>query len=256
MKDQNEYNVRAVERALQILNSFDEDHPERGVSEISEVVDLHKATTHRLLATLLKYGFVERSDDGLKYRLGMRLVELGFNVSRRMDLRREALPYLTRLAEQLDEAVDLSILEQNQTLYIETIQSRHALTIAAAVGRRLPLHCTASGKIFLAWMPSVELNKILEAGLPAFTKNTITDPLVLVRQLETVRKVGYALDEQEFEEGVCAVSTPIRNQSGTVLAATSVPGPFSRITPERIPSIATALKTTAALISRRLGWPG
>jgi IclR family transcriptional regulator, KDG regulon repressor len=256
MKEQNDYNVRAVERALQILNSFDEAHPERGVSEIAEVVGLHKATAHRILATLLKYDYVERSDDGQKYRLGIQLVGLGFKVTRRMDLRRESLPLLTRLAELLDEAVDLSILEQNQALYIETIQSRHALTIAAAVGRRLPLHCTASGKIFLAWMPGVELSKILETGLQAYTKNTITDPLVLARQLETVRKVGYAVDDEEFEEGVRAVSTPIHSQLGVVLAAASVPGPFSRITPERIPEIAAALKTTTALISRRLGWPG
>ncbi len=109
MRDQNDYNVRAVERAIQILNSFDDDHPERGISEISEVVGLHKATTHRILTTLLNNGFIERSADGLKYKLGIRLVDLGFNVTRRMDVRREALPYISQLAKQLDEAVDLSL---------------------------------------------------------------------------------------------------------------------------------------------------
>ena len=138
MSDVTDYNVRAVERALQILKSFDDQHPERGVTEIAEVVGLHKATAHRILSTMINYGFIERSADGLKYRLGVQLVDLGFKVTRRMDLRREAMPHITKLAQQVNEAVDLSIWDQSQVLYIEMIQSQHALTIAASIGQRLP----------------------------------------------------------------------------------------------------------------------
>ena len=95
MKDQSEYNVRAIERALQILDCFGDKNPERGVSEIAKAVNLHKATTHRIVTTLLNYGYLERADDDQRYCLGLKLAGLGFSVIRRMDLRREAIPYMT-----------------------------------------------------------------------------------------------------------------------------------------------------------------
>jgi IclR family transcriptional regulator, KDG regulon repressor len=256
MVEPNDYNVRAVERALQILKSFDDLHPERGVSEISEIVGLHKATTHRLLATLMNYGFIERSDDGQKYRLGLQLIDLGFKVTRRMDVRSEALPYLKQLAEKLDEAVDLSVYYQGQVLYIEIIPSHHALTIAAAVGQRFPLYCTASGKLFLSALSTKERDEILKGELVSFTNQTITNKSILLTQLELIRKNGYSIDEEELESGVRAVAAPIFNQKGVIVAAVSIPGPASRLTKERIPGIASELKETTKMISLRIGWSG
>jgi IclR family transcriptional regulator, KDG regulon repressor len=254
MRDQSDYNVRAVERAIQILNSFDDDHPERGISEISEVVGLHKATTHRILTTLLNNGLIERSADGLRYKLGIRLVDLGFNVTRRMDVRREALPYISQLAKQLDEAVDLSLLDQMQVLYIEMIQSHHALTIAATVGRRLPAYCTASGKVFLAHMPLEQVKEYLSKPLIPTTKNTITDPEAILQQLKTIQEQGYSIDEEEMELGVRAIAAPIYNQKGRVMAAVSIPGPISRLEKRRIPEMAVELMQTTSAISRRFGF--
>jgi IclR family transcriptional regulator, KDG regulon repressor len=254
MRDQTEYNVRAVERAIQILNSFDDEHPERGVTEISEVVDLHKATTHRILRTLLNYGLIDRSVDGQKYKLGIQLVDLGFKVTRRMDMHKEALPFLSQLAQQLDEAVDLSLLDQMQVLYIEMIQSHHALTIAASVGRRLPVYCTASGKVFLAHISPDELKTLLEKPLTKFTNNTITDPHDLEMELKTIREKGFASDDEEYELGIRALAAPIYDQLGKVVSAVSIPGPKSRITWDRLPEISTALIATTQLISRRLGY--
>ena len=208
MADSPEYNVRAVERALQILKSFDDRHAERGVSEIAEVVGLHKATTHRILATLMNYGFIERSPDGLKYRLGLELVDLGFKVTRRMDLRREALPYLKSLASEINEAVDLSIWDQQQVLYIEMIQSNHALTVSAAVGQHLPAYCTASGKLFLSDLPEEELSTYLHKPLQSFTANTLVDPLLIKNMLQYIKQQGVATDNEEFEFGVSAVAAP------------------------------------------------
>lgn len=256
MRDQTDYNVRAVERAIQILNSFDDTHPERGVSEISEIVGLHKATTHRILTTLLNYGFVERSDNSQKYKLGVQLIDLGFKVTRRMDLRREALPYMSKLAQQLDEAVDLSMFDHMEVLYIEMIQSHHTLTIAATVGRRLPAYCTASGKLFLAHLPLEKVNEYLSQSLTSYTENTIIVPKILLHQLETIKEKGYAFDDEEYETGVRAIAAPVCNQRGQVISAVSVPGPASRITINRIPEIVDALKETTNAISRRLGFPG
>jgi DNA-binding IclR family transcriptional regulator len=246
--------VRAVERALQILSCFDDEHPARGVSDIAQAVGLHKATAHRIVTTLLNHGYLERATDGQKYQLGLQLADLGFRVIRRMDLRREALPYMTQLVQRWDEACDLGIFDRGHVFYIEVIQGSHALTIAAAVGQRLPAHCTASGKLFLAHLPPHELDALLSRPLVAYTDKTITSPAELRRQIEVIRQQGYGFDDEEYEVGIRAVSAPIRNQEGTVIAAMSMPGPTSRMTLDRIPEIVEAIKEAAQAISRRMGW--
>lgn len=255
-KDPNGYNVRAVERALQILECFDDEHPEMGVSEIAQAVDLHKATTHRIMTTLLNFGYLERAVDGQRYRLGLRLTELGYKAIRRMDLRREALWHMNQLSRQWGEAVDLSIFDHGEVFYIEMIPGSHALTIAAAVGQRLPAHCTASGKLFLAHLPALELDAFLGRPLGPFTKKTITSADLLRQQLAAVRQQGYAFDDEEFETGIRAVACPVFNREGSIIAAMSIPSPASRMTLESIPEIARALSEATAAVSRRMGWNG
>lgn len=252
-KDPTDYNVRAVERALQIMGCFDDEHPERGISEIAQVVDLHKATAHRIVTTLVNYGFLERAADGQKYRLGLELTNLGFKVIRRMDLRTEALPFMTQLVQQWDETCDLSIFDAGQVFYIEVLRGNRALNIAAAIGQRLPAHCTASGKLFLAHLQPADLDTFLNHPLAAYTDKSITSPDVLRRQLEVIRRQGYTIDHEELEVGVCAVAAPIYNRQGAIIAAMSVPSPTSRMTPERITEIAEALKEATRAISRRMG---
>ena len=203
-------NVRAVERALQILGCFDDRHPERGVSEIAQAVGLHKATAHRIISTLLAYGYLDRADDGHRYRLGMTLAGLGFMVMRRTDVRREALPIMAELAGRLDENCDLSVYHEGEAYFLEVVQGSRALTIAASVGRSLPVHATASGKALLAHQPETEVEAVLEKPLVAHTHRTITRPSQLLRQLELVRSQGYAVDDEELEQGVRAVAAPVR----------------------------------------------
>jgi IclR family KDG regulon transcriptional repressor len=254
MKDPNEYNVRAVERALQILGCFDDEHPERGISEIAQAVGLHKATAYRIVTTLVNYGYLEWIADGQKYRLGLELSNLGFKVIRRMDLRREALPYMKQYVQEWDETCDLSIFDQGRVFYIEILRGNHALTIAAAVGQRLPAHCTASGKLFLAYLPEAELDAILSRPLNVYTDNTVTSSDELNKQFEIIRNQGYAVDYEEYEVGVCAVAAPIFNRGGNVIAAIGGPSPISRMTPERINEIAKAFKDAAKAISQRMGY--
>ena len=253
MKDQNDYNVRAVERALKILGCFDDEHPERGISEIASVVDLHKATAHRIVTTLVNYGYLERSSGGQKYRLGLELANLGFKVIRRMDLRREARPFMRELVQKWDETCDLSIFDKGEVFYIEVMRGNRALTIAAGVGQRLPAHCTASGKLFLAHLQDQELEEILSHSLARFTDKTVVSPASVREQLGGIREQGYAVDNEELETGVYAISAPIYNRLGTLIAALSVPSPISRITPERIQEIAASLLEASRAISRRMG---
>jgi DNA-binding IclR family transcriptional regulator len=254
MKDQSEYNVRAVERALQILGCFDDENPERGVSEIAQAVGLHKATTHRILTTLLNYGYIERSEDEQRYRLGLRLASLGCKVIRRMDLRQEALPFMTQLVETWDESCDLSIFDQERVFYVEVLTGSHALTIAASVGQRLPAHCTASGKLFFAHLPPETLDAIFSKPLRAYTEKTITAPDALRQQFEAIRRQGYSFDDEELEAGIRAIASPIRNLNGEIIAAISIPGPTKRMTDDRIALIIPTLIEAAQNISRRMGW--
>jgi IclR family transcriptional regulator, KDG regulon repressor len=254
VKENGEYNVRAIERALQILDCFDARHPDRGLTEIAQQVGLHKATTHRIVMTLLNSGYLDKSPDGQKYRLGLRLASLGSIVTSQMNLRRDSLPYMTQLCERFEEACDLSIFDNGEVLYIEVLRSNHALNIAAAIGQRLPLHCTASGKIFLAHMPLEDREKYLHPPLASFTAKTITGVEKLNKQFKEILSKGYGMDDEEIEVGIRAISAPIFNKDGKVAAAVSVPGPTTRMSDERIPEIAAGLLETAALCSRRQGW--
>jgi IclR family KDG regulon transcriptional repressor len=254
MKDQSEYNVRAVERALFILECFDSENPERGVSEIAQAVGLHKATTHRIVTTLLNYGFLERADDDQRYRPGLKLASLGYQVIERMNVRQEALPYMNQLVEQWNESCDLSIFDQEQAFYVEVLHGSHALTISAAIGQRLPAHCTASGKVFLAHLHSKEIDNFLSRPLRVYTPNTITSPDKLRAELQTIRQQGYSYDDEEFEDGIRAIAAPIRNHRSEVIAAMSIPGPINRIIKDRIPDLVDSLLRVTQGVSQRMGW--
>jgi IclR family transcriptional regulator, KDG regulon repressor len=254
-RDPQSYNVRAVERALQILSAFDSEHNERGVSEIAQVTGLHKATAHRIIVTLHNAGFLERAPGGERFRLGLRMVELGLGALRRLDFRQAAFPYMQQLVERFQEPCDLGILSHGQVLYIEVVHSERLLTIAARVGRHLPAHCTASGKVLLAFLPPEVVEPFLNAPLKASTQNTITVPDRLREELALIRQQGYGVDNEELAVGVRAVSAPIRDIDDQVIAAMGMPGPAERITRERVPEIAQALMEAAQAISLQVLQP-
>jgi DNA-binding IclR family transcriptional regulator len=243
------YNVRAVERAMRILSSFDEKHAEQGVSDIAHATGLHKATAHRLVMTLLNSGFLERTADGDRFRLGLGVIELGLGALRRLDVRRVTYPYMQRLVDDLGEICTLGIFNRGEVLYVEVVHSQRSLTIAARVGRYLPAHCTASGKVLLAFSPPEVVERVLNGTLAAYTENTITSPIRLREELEIVRRRGYALADEELEVGIWAVSAPIRDFDGNVIAAMSIPVPTNRLNPERIPGIVQALREAANAVT-------
>lgn len=199
--DPQDYSVRAVERAMQILSTFDAEHPERGVSEIARAVRLHRATTHRIMMTLFSGGFLQRTHSGDKYRLGTRLLQLGLGALRGLDFRRAALPYMEQLVARFEETCDLSIYDRGHVLYVEVVPSPHPLTISARVGRHLPAHCTASGRVFLALLPSEVVEPVLSGPLTACASKTTVCIGRLREELEATRQRGYGLDDEEYEDG-------------------------------------------------------
>ncbi len=225
-----------------------------GISEIAQKVGLHKATAYRIVSTLVRHRYLERAADGQKYRLGLALVSLGLVAMRRTDVRREAMPVMSELAGRLNETCDLSVYNQGEVYFIEVVQGRRALTVSGAVGRSLPVHATASGKVLLAHLPEAEVEALLSQPLMAHTPRTITDPAELRKHLAIVRAQGYAFDDEELEPEVRAVSAPVRDGDGNVVAALSVTCPTGRLPLDQVPALASEVKQAADAISRRLGW--
>lgn len=252
MKDRSIYNVRAIERALQILSCFDDDTPEKTIAEIASAVGLPRPTVLRLLATLASGGLVERTADGERYRLGLQLTLLGLRVIRRLEVRRRARPVMLALEERFEETCDLSVFVQDTMLCIDVVQSRRTLRIAAGPGYRSPLHATATGKAYLASLPPDPLEQFLARPLARYTSNTITSRERLLAELEQVRAQGYALDDEEFNEGIRAAAAPIRDHKGNVVAVLGMPGPVERMPPERIREIGSALVEAGNTILARL----
>jgi IclR family KDG regulon transcriptional repressor len=246
--------VQSVERAIAILRSFSLQAPERGVTELSRELGLHKSTVSRLMKTLEQGGLLTRNPATERYRLGIDLIGLASQVISYMDIREVARPFLRRLAEASQETVNLSVLDDHQVINLEQFvpQTRQIRNVGR-VGRRMCTHCTAAGKVFLAYLPLEELDRVLEQGLERFTPYTLTDSDDLRQELARVRAHGYAVSQEELEEGLNVVAVPVRDHTGQPVASVSVAGPAYRVTSAMFDDLAGQLADTAAAISEQLG---
>jgi DNA-binding IclR family transcriptional regulator len=237
------------------LKSFGLERPERGVNELSRELGLHKSTVSRLMRTLECGGLLSRSPETERYRLGVDLIGLAAQVVDYMDVREVARPFLRELAVMCQETVNLSVLDAGQVVNLEQfVPPTRRVKNIGRVGRRMCAHCTAAGKVLLAYLPPDELDQLLQADLEQFTPHTITDPGELRQDLARVREQAYATAREELEEGLNVVAAPIRGHTGQVVASVSVAGPACRVTPALFSELAARLMDVAAKISKRLGY--
>jgi DNA-binding IclR family transcriptional regulator len=248
--------VQSVARALDLLEAFPRFGPEIGLTSIAEHNNLNKATAYRLLATLEARGYIERSPDGRKYRLGVRTLELGAYFQSQLDVRRLALPYLTAMVEETDEAAFLCIREGDEALCIERVESQLEVNIfTLRVGGRQPLHCGAAPRAILAGMDDCEVTAYAQrTGLPAFTPQTITNLEKLQEDVECTRRRGYVVSLEDASIGIAAVGAPVFNHKGEVIAAVSLSGMVARYALERIHELAQVLLTNSKTLSRQMGF--
>jgi IclR family KDG regulon transcriptional repressor len=251
--------VQTIERTALILETLGHYPGGLSLGELSEKVEFPKGTTHRLLTSLAYFDFIRQDQGSKHYHLGFKLVELGNHLLNHIDLRKEAHPYLIGLSNEVQETVHLVVLDLDKALYIDKVDlhsRRGGLQMVSSLGSRIPLHCTAVGKVLLAYLPETDADVIIQNFNPVQrTRNTITDPSGLKQHIKMVREKGYAIDDEENEEGVRCVAAPIRNQIGEVVAAMSVSGPTTRITIEKIDdSLKSRVTETAIRISRKLGF--
>lgn len=244
--------IRAVDRALDVLLCFSEESPELSMTQISEKVEMHKSTVHRLLATLEAKRFVKRDRVTGLYTPGSRLVQLAFLSLQSTDLREIAAPHMKTLNEMHRETITLSIMDDTDVVYVAVLESPQTVKLAARPGQRLPAFSTASGKVLLAYSSEDIVQKIYQQGVPNYTTFTIHNPKTMDHILKLARERGFAYSEQEYEEGINAVAAPILDKNKQPVAAIAVAGPSYRLSVERMLEIGPSVAAVAREFSREL----
>ena len=247
--------VQAVKRAIAILKAFSSEEPELGVAELSRRLKLPKSTVSRLLVTLEEEGLVTQDPETGLYRLGVELIRLANSVHLFTDLRRIAQPHMRRLAMDVGESVSIAVLQGQDVVNLDVfVPPGHLIKRVGWAGRHMPAYATAAGRAILAFLPREERLHYLKGPFTPLTPHTITDPKRLRLELQRVHAQGYATAFEELEEGLHAVSAPIFNYEGRVIASISVSGPGYRLTRTRIREIAPKVVETAFRISAEMGY--
>lgn len=252
------YNVQSLDRALMALVLLrDNRRGEMGLSELSRELGLHRSTLHRLLATLLRHGFVAQDPISKRYRLGLAYLPFGHAAVEHLEVRRHALRHMHALADDSGESVYLNILAGGLMLCVDGVVGPRSVTVDTNAGVALPLHATATGKCFLAWMSPAERDTYLaRERLVPVTQRTIVEPAELLAQLDAVRRQGYATNDEETEPGVRYVAAPIFDQRGEIVASISIGFPVLRVSQADLPRYAAAVMAAAARISASLSYAG
>ncbi len=250
--------IQSVQRSLKILDLFNEYTIELKITDISEKMGLHKSTVHSLLKTLQESGYIDQNPENGKYRLGLKLVERGNLVVSTIDIRKMAKSYLMDLSKRTGQTTHLGILDGKAGVYIDKEEGEQSVIRYSRIGRRIPLHCTAIGKVLLSLQKPDKITQLLQGyEYTTSTKKTITDEVKFMEELEKVRQLGYAIDNEENEVGVRCIAVPIRNQNNQVLAAVSISTLVSSVNDQKLEEFIILLKKVGQELSEhvRYGLP-
>jgi len=249
------YKVQVLDRAVEILDVLGSRDNDWSLVELSASIGLHKSTVHRLVMVLERQRLVAKNPETGRYRLGLKLFELGARAIASTNLREQCRPHLLQVVYETEETVHLCVLDEGEVLYVEKMEPQRSVRMASHVGRRCSVHCTAVGKAILAEIPAPEIDEILRRrGMQPMTRKTITTPAELKAELERVRHRGYAIDDEEHEEGVRCVGVVVHDYSQRPIAAISVSGPTFRATNEKVPIIAKAVMHAASALASEMGY--
>jgi DNA-binding IclR family transcriptional regulator len=241
--------IQSLARGLKILDILSQAQDGVSITELAERLGVDKGSASRLVATLAGYGYAEKDEQTRRYHLGSQVVTLSRSLLTRLPLREAAKPFLRELMERTGECAHLAVPAQGKVLYIDQVESPATLRVNAEVGTMNPLHCTALGKVLLAF-GDLEIPTDLEA----FTQHTLIDSGRLRKNLEQIRRQGYALDDEEFDLGVRCIAVPLWNFRGKLVGSMGVSGPATRVTPERLPELTAIVLELGKSLSERLSF--
>jgi len=247
--------VKILEKGLKIIEKLAEAPEGLTPLELAQGLGLHKSSIYRYLNTLLKYRYIQKNSNN-RFQLGIKVLELGGQLLRRMPLREVAHSFLIKLSAETEKTVHLCILDKCDVVYLDKVEGHHTLPLLSRIGSRAPAHCTAVGKALLGFLPSSQLERWLqECPLTAYTPQTITEKARLIAELRSVAERGYALDRGEHELHINCIAAPIRDYSGDVIASISITGLDREFTdPAICRRLIDTVQRTAREISEALGY--
>src|SRR5438034_3029839 len=234
MPQPKEYSVPSIERALSVLQCLGLSKRGFSISEIGRRLKIPKSSAHLILTTLERRGFLQRNTQTGRYHFGLQLVSLSRSALENLDLREEAKPFLRSLMQESGLTVHMAVLERDEAVIIEKVEAPGLVRLASWIGRRLDVNCTGVGKVLMAFLPNDDLDHLL--GTKAFARHnsrTIISKGALKREFMTVRQLGFAVDNEEDEPGVCCIGAPVFDEKGMAVAAISGAGPTSQIRADR-----------------------
>jgi DNA-binding IclR family transcriptional regulator len=252
-RESNPYQLNSLARAVSLLEVLGESDAPLSLADVCRRMDMHKTTAHRSLMELERNALIERTP-GNRFRLGLKLYELGNRAVEQIDLRAILRPYFTRLATRLGETVHLSVLQKASVVYLDKAGPSRKVCTSSKIGTSNPVYCTSMGKAMLAFQPPEVIDQITaKIRFVRYTEKTITSREELLKSLDRVRRRGYAIDDEEIELGVRCVGAPIFDTGHRAIAALSVSGPAARISVQSVPAIAEQLLRCCGEISASLG---
>ena len=253
--DERTNSVKSVMKAFLIMEELDK-YGELSIGDISDRLNMDKATVHRLVKTIKEAGYINQNPDNRKYANSLKLLAMGNRVMDKTGIKHVSRPIMEELSEKTGETVNLGVRVGNKIFYIDKLESSSTIKVGHGIGTSVPCYCSGLGKAILAFTHEKEQLSILNsASFETFTENTITDIALLQEELKKIRKVGYSIDDEEYLIGLICIGAPIFDYHGDPIAAISVSCPKYRYDPDQHLSIYSGLVTEAAdRISRILGF--
>ncbi len=249
--------IQSLQRGLGILEIIAKKQTGVTTAEVSREIGLHTSTTFHLLRTLTTLGYLAQDQITKQYHVGSKIFHLASSVSNEVQLLKMANPLLVEMARQTGEASHLAIFERGEVIVVGKIDGGSPVGVTERVGYPRPAHCTAIGKVLLTSLSEAELKAFLSsADLRPMTPRTLTAPANLEQELLRVRTQGYAIDDEEFAQGLRCLAAPVRNFTGNVVAAIGISGPVWRVTLDRVAQLAEFVKAAGCQLSQELGHAG
>jgi IclR family KDG regulon transcriptional repressor len=253
---------KTLSKALYLLGLFDEKNQLQRLDDLSKKANIPKPTTYRLLKTLEEFGLVQKANfyqsgvniDSEYYQLGFKCLELGAMVANQFEVRKIALPFMTKLRDEFQESIQLVTYDHDDAVYIEKVEGNRPVRLYTKIGKRAPLYAGACPRILLSFMPDEDVRRIIQKDLIQFASQTMVDKDQLWQSIHDARKSGYTYSSSELEEETAAIATPIFGRYGEVFAALSIAGVNTTLTKERSLDYVTKMWEASAEISKLVGY--
>ena len=250
----NSSRLSSVTTAIHLLKCFTEDDALLGISELAKRLNVAKSTVHRLASALLDEGLLQQDPETGRYGLGVGLFTLGSIVRARLDVTVESKSILNALRDKTQENVRLAVLERENVVFLHDFESPQMLRLRSTTGQRRPAYCTAEGLCLISGLRQPQIEVFLDHPRTARTERSVTDQEAIIQKVRSVKRRGYAFEDEECDEGTRCVAAPIYSAEGRIVAAVGVAGPRARINKRDVPQLAPVVIDTAFEISQRMGY--